>query len=140
QWVGGAARVLGVVETGRSPAPEIVAGGLGSAVEGADQYGRRRKGSARRQPGTVGTRRGVEPRLAAQRPRVPLERQVGASAEFDAEVPAARGAAGFLHEHPGNHLARLTGERTGVGARGAAPAIAVAQLIEMRSGIGGDVG
>src|SRR5262249_43990004 len=68
------------------------------------------------------------------------QRDGRATAEFDAEVPAGARIVGPLHQNVRNHFPWLARKRPGVGTRGASPAVAITQRIEMRAGRRGRVG
>src|ERR1700683_1910678 len=97
-------RVSGVLERSRvvdhleHPAPQDVAGTIGSALERANEYRRGSKRAAGRQARLVGTRQGVKAGLAAKRRSLTPERDARAPAELDADIPAALRAAGIGHQ------------------------------------------
>src|ERR1700733_7702380 len=89
QGIGRIGQGAGVIEHRSYPAAQDIAGIVRPAAKCADKNRRSLEAAAGRHSSAIGTWAWIESRLTAQRCDAALERDSGASAELDADVPAA---------------------------------------------------
>ena len=125
-----------IAEHSANPRPQDVACRIGSAVKRTQKDSRSVENFVRRQPGAKRSGIRIQPCRSFKRIALSFERQLRASAELDANVPAVLRTRSLLHEKPGDDFTWLVGSGVGVGAGCSLPFIAIANRDAVRANVG----